>query len=373
MKVLVAGDFCSRYRTASIIEGGYYKDALGSVRKIAEKSDYSIVNLECPIIGGAPTPVIKQGPNLSGSEKMVDVIKFMGFDCVTLANNHFYDQGEQGVHDTIEALEKQGVDYVGGDYNLKEASKILYKDINGEHLAIINCCEHEFSIATETTGGANPLNPVKQYYAIREAKANADYVLVIVHGGHEHYQLPSPRMVETYRFFIDVGADVVVNHHQHCYSGYEVHNGKPIFYGLGNLFFDLVDPVIDKPWNYGFLVMLDMSEKGVTFTTYPYKQCAEEPMITLLDQSSFDETLNCLNQTISDKGKLQKATDKYYHAEMIGVEIFLNPYQKRIVRAMVKIGVLPSLFKKKWLLKMQNYIECESHRDKVEYYLNNKR
>ena len=35
-----------------------------------------------------------------------------------------------------------------------------------------------------------------------------------------------------------VGADAVVNHHQHCYSGYEVYKDKPVFYGLGNLLFD---------------------------------------------------------------------------------------------------------------------------------------
>jgi poly-gamma-glutamate synthesis protein (capsule biosynthesis protein) len=45
-------------------------------------------------------------------------------------------------------------------------------------------------------------------------------------------------MVETYRFFIEAGADAVVNHHQHCICGYEVYKGKPIFYGLGNFCFD---------------------------------------------------------------------------------------------------------------------------------------
>ena len=54
-----------------------------------------------------------------------------------------------------------------------EASKILYKEIAGMTLAIINCCEHEFSIATEKTAGSNPLNPIKQYYAIKEAKEKA--------------------------------------------------------------------------------------------------------------------------------------------------------------------------------------------------------
>ena len=51
---------------------------------------------------------------------------------------------------------------------------------------------------------------------VEEAKKKADFVLVIVHGGSEHFQLPTPRMQATYRFFVDAGADAVVNHHQHC-------------------------------------------------------------------------------------------------------------------------------------------------------------
>lgn len=372
MKILIAGDFCSRYRTTEVIENGQYEESLGAVSQITKQCDYSIVNLECPIIKGIPTPSTKQGPNLSGSKKMLDAISYMGFDCVTLANNHFYDQGEKGVEDTLASLEERHIDYVGGGSDLQSASKILYKEINGQTLAIINCCEHEFSIATETTAGANPLNPIQQYNAIQEARGKADYVLVIVHGGHEHYQLPSPRMVETYRYFVDAGADAVVNHHQHCYSGWETYRGKPIFYGLGNLFFDLFSPVFDKPWNYGYIIVLDFVNDNVSFTYYPYKQCAEKPIITLLDSDAFDNSLQDLNSVITNTKKLQQATDEYYKKSMGDVEYFLNPYQNRICRGLVRFGIMPSLFKKKWLLKLQNYILCEAHRDKVEYYLNHK-
>ena len=372
MRLLIAGDFCSRYRTTAIIESGDYKKSLGLIKSIVEQYDYSIVNLECPIIHDAPTPIVKQGPNLYGSVKMLDAITYMGFNCVTLANNHFYDQGEKGVEDTLAALEERHIDFVGGGTDLQSASRILYKEINGQTLAIINCCEHEFSIATETTGGANPLNPIQQYNAIQEARVKADYVLVIVHGGHEHYQLPSPRMVETYRFFIDTGADAVVNHHQHCYSGYETYKGKPIFYGLGNLFFDLEQHSIDSPWNYGFCVELNISEIGVTFAIHPYKQCAEEAAISLLGANAFDGKLKELNGIIKDSKKLQQATNGYYKKSMADVEYFLNPYHNRMIRGLVKYGIMPSLFKKKWLLKLENYILCESHRDKVDYYLKHK-
>ena len=54
-------------------------------------------------------------------------------------------------------------------------------------------------------------------------------MFLILHGGIEHYQLPSPRMKKWYRHIIDLGASAIVNHHQHCFSGYELYNGKPIF------------------------------------------------------------------------------------------------------------------------------------------------
>lgn len=372
MKILIAGDFCSRYRTKWVVESGKYEEALCAVNQITKQCDYSIVNLECPIIYGTPTPITKQGPNLCGSYKMLDAIAYMGFDCVTLANNHFYDQGDKGVEDTLLALNKRHIDFVGGGTDLQSASRTFYKEIKGQKIAIINCCEHEFSIATETTGGANPLNPIQQYNAIQVAKAKADFIIVIVHGGHEHYQLPSSRMVETYRFFIDAGADAVVNHHQHCYSGYETYKGKPIFYGLGNFFFDLETPVVDSPWNYGYLVALNMDRGSVSYTYFPYKQCAEEPKISLLEPGAFDAKLKKLNDVILDSKLLQKATNEYYKKSMIDVESFINPYQNRIMRGLVKYGILPSLFKKKWMLKLENYILCEAHRDKVEYFLKNK-
>ena len=117
--------------------------------------------------------------------------------------NHILDYGHEGLLKSIECCKDQGLDVVGVGDNLSEAERIIYLEKDGKKLAIINCCEHEFSIATESEAGANPLNPIRQYYAIQEAKKHADYVLVIVHGGHEHFQLPSPRMQETYRFFVD--------------------------------------------------------------------------------------------------------------------------------------------------------------------------
>ena len=370
MKILIAGDFCPRDRVAHLFEKGDFASVLSDVKGVISEADYSIVNFECPVTKGGEKPIKKLGPNLQCSEKGMEAVKWAGFDCVTLANNHFYDFGDEGVVNTIEACKKYGVDTVGGGINLAEASKTLYKKIGNETLAIINCCEHEFSIASETSAGSNPLNPIQQYYAIKEAKTKADCVLVIVHGGHEHWQLPSPRMVETYRFFIDVGADVVVNHHQHCYSGYEVYNGKPIFYGLGNFCFDINPAKREDIWNYGYMVKILFDNNGIGYEIFPYEQCGEKEGVMMLSKDAFDGRIQEFNKILSDKATLEKETQKYYDKAAGYYGNILEPMNNRIYLSCKSRGWLPSLISEKRKLIATNYICCEAHRDKLMWWLN---
>lgn len=369
MKILVAGDFVPFNRLESLITSKRYEVVFDEVRSLVKNADFSIVNFECPVVKGGEKSIEKIGPNLQCSEQGMEAIKWAGFHCVTLANNHLYDYGDKGVSNTLEACKKYGMDSVGGGMNLEEASKVFYKTIENRTLAIVNCCEHEFSIATSSTAGSNPLNPIQQFYSIKEARKHADWVLVIVHGGHEHWQLPSPRMKETYRFFVNAGADAVVNHHQHCFSGYEIYNGKPIFYGLGNFCFD-------KPgyrqnnWNEGYLVMLDFDDT-IGFEIHPFRQCDSEPKVELLLRNTFEVRIEELNNIISDEQKLQTATEKYYKSCAKQYSNIFEPIRNRCYLALKQRGWLSSLISKKRKLQAENYICCESHRDKVLWYLNN--
>ena len=372
MKVIISGDFCPQGRVSPLLEQEDYQSVLGGVKTLLTAADYAIVNYECPVGYGTERPIVKQGPNLRCSPKGIEAIKWAGFKGVTLANNHFRDFGDEGVKNTLKMCREAGVDTVGGGMNPEEASRILYKQMGGKTLAIINCCEHEFSIATVKHGGANPLNPVQQYYAIKEAKEKADYVLMIVHGGHEHWQLPSPRMVETYRFFIDAGADAVVNHHQHCYSGYEVYRDKPIFYGLGNFCFDRPGNWGEK-WHDGLLLMLSFDENKVDYEVFPYQQCLESPTINLLEKKAFDEKLSELNAIIQDEKRLMAETEKYYASAEDRMSEVFEPCNGRYYLAGKRRGWLPSLISKKRKLLAENLITCESHRDKMVYYLEHKK
>lgn len=375
MNILVAGDFSPMARLSNLIESKRFaevfpKDMCDTIRK----ADFSLVNFESPILEDNQKPIPKCGPNLKCSKNAVVAVKYAGFTGVTLANNHILDYGVEGLHMTLKYCQNQGLDVVGAGASLLDAEKILYLKKNGETLAIINCCEHEFSIATDTNAGANPLNSIKQFYQIQEAKTNADHVIVIVHGGHEHFKLPSLRMLETYRFFIDVGADAVVNHHQHCYSGYELHKGKPIFYGLGNFCFDN-ESFRNSFWNLGYMVEISFSGGSVDFVLYPYSQCNSSASVVLLNESNkkdFEKELNILNHIISNEILLKKCLKNYYSDCSRGELSILEPYGGRVSRKLFDLSLLPHFIKGRKLVAILNHISCESHRDKMLFALNQK-
>lgn len=371
MRILVAGDYVPRNRLTTLIVEGDYDSIFGSVKAIVRSADYSIVNFESPIAEEGDTPIPKCGQTLCCNARAVDAIKYAGFKCATLANNHLRDWGDAAVERTIQTLRKQGLDYVGAGSDLFDAEKVLYHQYNGEMLAVINCCENEFSIASKGHYGANPLNPIKQYYDILEARMRADFVLVVVHGGHEHYQLPSPRMQDTYRFFVDAGADMVVNHHQHCYGGYEIYKGKPIIYGTGNFCMDIAPTRIGQKWNYGYMVMVNTS-KPELMEIIPYEQCGEFPTIRLLNTNAFYEDIEMLNSIIANRSLLEEKTDDYYSKECTHINNIMEPIQNRFIAGLQKRHLLPSLISKKWLLKMQDFILCEAHRDKMDYFFKSK-
>lgn len=365
IKIFFAGDFFPNSRVKKLVEKRKFGEIFGDFTTIIPTADYSLVNLECPVVIGERIAAKKYGPNLYCTPKAIEALKYAGFSMVTLANNHFYDYGEAGVNDTLSICKDNEIDTIGGGRNLLESQRIKYQLIGDKYFAFLNFCEHEFSIATTTSGGSNPLNPVLNYYQIQEAKKNSDYVIVLVHGGHEHYQLPSPRMVETYRFFIDSGADIVINNHQHCFSGYESYNGKLIFYGLGNFSFDW-NSKRNSLWNYGYAIILFFSKSKIDFKLYPYIQGDENPGIKLIkDTIEFNKTINRLNSIITDHDKLINSFDELVSSLQKDLVIIFEPYLNKYLKALRKRNLIPSLLSQKKILMFRNLIECEARRDLI--------
>lgn len=380
VSVLIAGDICLQDRTAEMPLDELCR-VHDEIKHEIVKADYAIVNLECAVTEKGVVPIKKAGIALRNSTKVLDLIQYLGFNAVALANNHFADFGVNGVDYSLKQLQSRSIDYVGGGKNISEAREILFKTINGKRIAFINACEHEFTIATEKKAGCNPLDTISLYYDILNAKLQSDNVIVIIHGGHEHYNLPTPRMQKIYRFFIDAGADVVVNHHQHCYSGYEVYNGRPIFYGLGNFSFD-ENGQRDSSWNEGCLLNL-LIEDTISFELIPYRQNDKNVGVYLLNEDEkkqFERKIEELNAVIASPSKLHDCAECMIEKRRQEYIRPLIPYQyprlvklaqHHLIPSKLVAKLLPDYMTKERMLMLKSYFQCESHVEVMNKLLEN--
>lgn len=369
--IIIAGDYSPKDRIADLIDAGKTEEIFADIKSVLSEADYNIVNFESAVISNKSKLIKKSGPGMHCTPQAVKLLKDIGFDAVTLANNHFRDYGDEGVNNSINEFEKNKLDYFGGGHNIEEAERVFYKEIAGKKVAFINVCEHEFSIASPTRGGSAPLEVIDVSQRIIEAKRLADFVVVIIHGGNEHYQLPSPRLKKTYRFFVEMGADIVINHHQHCFNGYEVYRGKPIFYGLGNFCFDWKGHR-KQTWNEGYMVKIVLDDQ-ISFEVIPYVQCDEEPTVRIMQGNKrieFEKKISVLNQIIADDTLLNKEYDSFCQHRKRSIISSFTPYFTSYARIAVGHGLLPYMIPQQKLAAQTDLIECESHRDVLIKVLN---
>lgn len=173
----------------------------------------------------------------------VELLDAFGTDLVNLANNHVYDYGPDALLDTMATLKEAGFPYVGAGKNLEEAKKPYYFVCNGWKIAIAAATQIERSTnytkeATEDSPGVlKTLQPDKFAEVLKDAKKNSDIVIAFVHWGTEgdsYFGADQRALAEE---FVAAGADAVIGGHTHCLQGFEVMDGVPILYSLGNFWF----------------------------------------------------------------------------------------------------------------------------------------
>ena len=186
-----------------------------------------------------------------------------GFHAATLAGNHIYDCGPNGIEDTVAELRAQGIATTGAGMNLDEARRPAIVERDGVRFGFLsyNCVGPRESWATPakpgcafvkiithyeldyaTPGGpptiytfADPVTLERMQEDIERVHAEVDVLTVALHKGLGH----TPATLAMYerplaKAAIDAGADVVVGHHAHLLQGIEVYRNRPIFHGLGN-------------------------------------------------------------------------------------------------------------------------------------------
>lgn len=312
MKIIFAADMSFNFLGAF---GGKEKaeKAMAEAAQLFEQADFGMVNLE-NVFGNKEDgePIIKSGPNLISEDGFIEYIHALKPEIVGLANNHSKDYGESILLHTMKMLEDSGYTCIGAGKNINEAYQAAKVSKDGISAAIIAVCENEFGIATENTSGTAGYSLGRVTAAIKQALVDGCKPIIYFHGGNETNPFPSPGKVELYRHFIDLGAEAVIAMHTHCPQGYEIYNGKPIVYSMGNFFFPSEVFAKNKSWVYGYMSELDINEKGMQLEIYPYKFDADK--LTLLEReekADFMKYMRCLCEPIKNSEEIQKLFDSW--------------------------------------------------------------
>ena len=238
-------------------------------------------------------------------------LSVLSADIVSLANNHVYDYGETALLDTMDTLKQYGIPYVGAGRNLDEAKEIVYFKADGIKIAYVSATQVERSYvftkeATDVKAGVlRTYDPAAFLQVIGKAKENSDFVVVYVHWGTEGVNRFEADQQSLGHQYIDAGADLVIGDHTHCLQGIEYYKGVPIFYSLGNFWFN------SKTGDTG-LVEADITKDGLG--EFRFVPCLQQGCRTTLitDPGRQQQTFRFLqdisaNAVIDEKGVIREA------------------------------------------------------------------
>ena len=309
MKLLFTGDI--NFRNLGILTKEASYDIISEVKPYFDAADFSIVNLETPLADEKKlTPIKKSGANLISDPKNAVLLKALGANVATLANNHIGDFGYGGVMDTLSILAENNIKYCGAGENIDRAYDAVKLEKDGITVSLISVCENEFGMATENTVGSAGYSALRLINAIKREKKHSNYVIIVFHGGNEFNPLPSRDTQDRYRLICDMGADAVIAGHTHCPQGYEVYNGKPIIYSMGNFLFNSsTERPLNNYWYYGYMTQLSLTEDVIDFCIIPYKFEPDVPKIAVFEKENkakMLEYIDNLSQIIKNPDLLDK-------------------------------------------------------------------
>lgn len=208
--------------------------------------DFRIGTLEAAIGTNLPFDPVK----MAGRQNIVYArnedfyrVKEMGFDVVSLANNHVWDLGEEGLRNTIRLLRESGIMFCGAGMDIEEASRPAVFEKNGLKTAIFAYCMYGskylgyVELAGKDKAGVNPLNMDRVVSDIKRGKEEYDKVIIMPHWGREYSYDPLPECVVMAKQMIEAGADAVLGSHTHQMQPLIMYRNKPVCFSMGNFLF----------------------------------------------------------------------------------------------------------------------------------------
>jgi poly-gamma-glutamate capsule biosynthesis protein CapA/YwtB (metallophosphatase superfamily) len=213
-------------------------DASPAIRRLLTGADLALVNLEGP--APAKARFHASGTVFSFHQSLLAGLDRAGIDWVSLGNNHIGDAGSAGVLQSIQALDRLGIEHGGAGATAAAARAPAIFTVGGTRVALLAYDAIAPSYwARASRPGSAQLSGANVRTDIRRARAaGADVVIVYPHWGVEYTARPTAAQRRLAHAMVDAGADLVVGSHAHWAGAMEVYRGAPIWYSLGNFVFD---------------------------------------------------------------------------------------------------------------------------------------
>ena len=358
VNILIVGDIVNTKNKESFIDT--------DLQELIKSQDYSVCNFEAPVQNsGLKYP--KAGPSIFQNKETIEILKKAGFDLLLLANNHMYDYGEIGLLDTIKLAKTFNLETVGAGENFKKAYKPLIKEINGLNICFINACEAQFGVLDDInlnqSSGYAWINHSIIDQLILEYKNKVDKIIICAHAGLENYSIPLIQWKKRYRDLCDLGADCIVASHPHVPQGYEVYNNKPIFFSLGNFYFD-TESFKNTP-DHSFSVILNITKDKISFKPVFHHKLNGKVMLTSKEKNNI--SFATLNPLIENENEIKKM---YLEAYLkITKQMFMsihNSYYADTLKTLLKKTILkiftPNIIKIRKQFLLQHLNRNETYR-----------
>lgn len=252
-------------------------ESVAQARKYLAGVEVAFTNLEAAVAPAGAAIKPRADTVVAVSPDVIDCLKEMGFNLLSLANNHAADLGEGGIAITREEVRRRGLAVAGTGANAAEAAGAGYLDTPAGKVALVAMASGASQLTPSTWAGPDhpgvnflELKPdgtlnVEQkgriLEAVRAAARQATFVIVYQ---HSHYwgesrgvdgppgrerrvdRFDTPAWMEAWaRELVDAGAGLYVAHGNPALHGVEIYKGRLIVYGLGNYIFQSVG-TLDK-------------------------------------------------------------------------------------------------------------------------------
>jgi poly-gamma-glutamate synthesis protein (capsule biosynthesis protein) len=223
---------------------------LRAMRGFLRSSDLTVGNLESTLsTAGRP----QQGDDsFAADPRVLPAMARLGFDALSLANNHTGDYGTAALLRTVAAFRDSGVSSFGAGRDRRAAARPVVLEAHGTRFAFLG-----FNTIGETprasrarpgalsvrmpprTGPLSHGDLARVLSEVRRLDRRVDVVTVMPHWGTQYTHAVGPMQRRVARRLVDAGADLVVGGHPHWIQGVERFRGATIAYSLGNFVFDM--------------------------------------------------------------------------------------------------------------------------------------